>query len=276
MPNVVPYRTRSSCSDCGGITNPIGKWVDVKLQPVAQSIRTYIRDSFEFKRLLREHGSLRLRARLFTFDTVSIYTNISTDYALEIMYKQLSEGQHCTEKVGMGHGKGHFGPFPLQTPSSFHFPCQPLSNTLFFRHFPPLQRPIQKKLTFRHSHPLLGPPSPICGPIRPPLQRRLPQKTHLSPQKTHLLPPHATSHARCFHPPVFFWLSSHPRSHTGRVSQSITNHTKHSNMAPQCIHHCHASARTSPPHTALPDLPHLRPTDQRTRSSLSKLPPSAP
>ena len=36
-----PVPTRPVCSDCGGITNPIGQWVDVKLQPVAQSMRTY-------------------------------------------------------------------------------------------------------------------------------------------------------------------------------------------------------------------------------------------
>ena len=86
-----PVPTRPVCSDCGGITNPIGKWVDVKLQPVAQSMRTYIKDSFEFKRLLREHGSLSPRARIFTFDAVSMYTNIPTDYASEIISKYLRD-----------------------------------------------------------------------------------------------------------------------------------------------------------------------------------------
>ena len=48
-----PVPTRHVCSDCDGITNPIGKWVDVESQPVAQSMRTYIKDSFEFKNTLR-------------------------------------------------------------------------------------------------------------------------------------------------------------------------------------------------------------------------------
>ena len=82
-----PVPTRPVCSDCGGIRNPIDKWVDVKLQPVAKSMRTYIKDSFEFKKLLREHGHLSPRARLFTFDAVSMNTNIPTDYALEIISK---------------------------------------------------------------------------------------------------------------------------------------------------------------------------------------------
>ena len=50
-----PVPTRPVCSDCGGIMKPIGKWVDVKLQSVAQSMRTYIKDSFERKKILREH-----------------------------------------------------------------------------------------------------------------------------------------------------------------------------------------------------------------------------
>ena len=107
----------------------------------------------------------------------------------------------------MGHGKGHFGPFPPQTPSSFHFPCQPLSNTLFFRHFPPLQRPIQKKLTFRHRHPHLGPPSPICGPTRPPLQRRLQQ----NPICRHPFAPFMGLFASPFKDPYknFYFLTPH-------------------------------------------------------------------
>ena len=81
---------------------------------------------------------------------------------------------HCTEKVDMGHGKGYFGPFPLPAPSSFHFPCQPLP-TRYFSIISPPSKTHTKNLTSRHSHPHLGPPSPIYGPIRPPFQRRLPQ-----------------------------------------------------------------------------------------------------
>ena len=73
--------SRPVCSDCGSITNPIGIWVGVKLQPVAQSMKTYIKDSFEFKRLSQEHGSLNPRARMFAFDAMSMYTNIPIDYS---------------------------------------------------------------------------------------------------------------------------------------------------------------------------------------------------
>ena len=59
-----PVPTRPVCSEYGGITNPIGKWIDVNLQPVAQSTRTYIKDYFEFKRIIQEHGPLNPRARI--------------------------------------------------------------------------------------------------------------------------------------------------------------------------------------------------------------------
>ena len=83
--------TRSVCSDSRSITNPIGKWVDIKLQPIAQSMQTYIKDSFEFKKSIQALGTLIPNARLFTFDAVSMYTTISTDYALGIISKYLRE-----------------------------------------------------------------------------------------------------------------------------------------------------------------------------------------
>ena len=72
--------TRPVCPDCASVTNPINKWVDVKLQPVSQSMEIYFKDSFEFKILAQGYASLCPTAWLFTFDTVSMYTNIPTDY----------------------------------------------------------------------------------------------------------------------------------------------------------------------------------------------------
>ena len=56
-------------------------------------MKTYIKDSFEFKRLLQKHGPLSPHARKFTFDAVSMYTNIYTDYALEIISKYLRDNE---------------------------------------------------------------------------------------------------------------------------------------------------------------------------------------
>ena len=75
------------------ITNPIGKWVDVKLQSVAQSTKTYLKDSFELKRSDQEHVPLTPHVRLFIFDAVSMYTNILTYYVLEINSKYLRDSE---------------------------------------------------------------------------------------------------------------------------------------------------------------------------------------
>ena len=71
---------------------------------------------------------------------------------------------HCTEKVDMGHGKGHFGPFSLPAPS----------NTLFFHHFPPFKDPY-KKSHFSTQSPSFGASQPYLWPHPTPFQRRLPQ-----------------------------------------------------------------------------------------------------
>ena len=82
--------TRPVCSDCASITYAIGKWVDIMLQPIAKQMPTYIQDSFGFKQLIDEL-KLPSRARLFTADAVSMYTNIDTDYALSILCPYLIE-----------------------------------------------------------------------------------------------------------------------------------------------------------------------------------------
>ena len=47
-----PIKIRPVVSDCASVTHPLGKWVDVMLQPIAQGMQTYFKDSFELKKLL--------------------------------------------------------------------------------------------------------------------------------------------------------------------------------------------------------------------------------
>ena len=72
---------RPVVSDCASFTNPLGKWVDVQLQPFAKKMPTYFKDSFAFKDILLRSdfppGSL-----IFSADAVSMYTNIDTNTAL--------------------------------------------------------------------------------------------------------------------------------------------------------------------------------------------------
>ena len=44
--------TRPVCYDVASITNPIGKWVNLMLQPIAQLMETYFKDSISSTELI--------------------------------------------------------------------------------------------------------------------------------------------------------------------------------------------------------------------------------
>lgn len=73
-----PISTRPVCSDCASLPHALGKWVDLQLQPIVQNQATYFKNSLALK---RELDTLRLppNARIFTYDAVSMYTNIDTE-----------------------------------------------------------------------------------------------------------------------------------------------------------------------------------------------------
>jgi len=78
-----PISTRPVCSDCASLPHSVGKWVDRQLQPIVQDQATYFKDSFELKYLLDTLDDLPPTACLFTYDAVSMYTNIDTEECLE-------------------------------------------------------------------------------------------------------------------------------------------------------------------------------------------------
>ena len=77
-----PISTRPVCSDLASLPHSLGQWVDLALQPVVTSQPTYFKDSFALK---RELNTLVIppNASLFTYDAVSMYTNIEIDDCLE-------------------------------------------------------------------------------------------------------------------------------------------------------------------------------------------------
>ncbi|KAL7548430.1 hypothetical protein ACHAWF_011720, partial [Thalassiosira exigua] len=77
-----PISTRPVCSDCASLTHSLGQWIDEQLQPIVQRQHTYFRDSFVLKRNLKDIA-VPPNASLFTYDAVSMYTNIDTDDCLE-------------------------------------------------------------------------------------------------------------------------------------------------------------------------------------------------
>ena len=78
-----PVSTRPVCSDCASLPHLVGKWVDKQLQPIVKTQHTYFKNSFELKQLFEDMDLLPANALLFTYDAVSMYTNINTQQCIE-------------------------------------------------------------------------------------------------------------------------------------------------------------------------------------------------
>jgi hypothetical protein len=74
----MPISTRPVCSDCASVPHALGKWLDIELQPIVQKQATYFRDLYTLKQEL-DKMNLPPNATIFTYDTISMYTNIETE-----------------------------------------------------------------------------------------------------------------------------------------------------------------------------------------------------
>jgi hypothetical protein len=90
-----PISTRPVCSDCASLPHSVGKWIDRQLQPIVQCQQTYFKNSFELKRLLTQL-TLPSNACLFTYDAISMYTNINTEQCLHRLTTFLTDQQTIT------------------------------------------------------------------------------------------------------------------------------------------------------------------------------------
>jgi hypothetical protein len=80
-----PWKTRPIVSTSGSILHGLGKWIDRRLQPVCRSLPTYLKSSYELKTQLSSLSFDTQRVSFFTADAVSMYTNIDTDHALQVI-----------------------------------------------------------------------------------------------------------------------------------------------------------------------------------------------
>ena len=77
-----PWTTRPIVSCSGSLLYHLGVWVDIHLQKVATTQKTYLKISLQLKNELMRLQPLPPGARLFTADATSMYTNINTSMAL--------------------------------------------------------------------------------------------------------------------------------------------------------------------------------------------------
>lgn len=92
-----PVSTRPVCSDCASLPHSIGKWIDRQLQPIVRQQHTYFKNSFELKGLLDTMDILPANACLFTYDAISMYTNIDTNQCIDRLTSFLTD-QSTKEK----------------------------------------------------------------------------------------------------------------------------------------------------------------------------------
>ena len=85
-------KSRPIVSCPGSLLHGLGVWIDRKLQEVAQRIVSYFKNTLEFKKELL-NLNLPRNAHLFTAGAVSMYTNIPTQTALNLIGKYLDRYQ---------------------------------------------------------------------------------------------------------------------------------------------------------------------------------------
>jgi len=89
-----PFSTCPIVSVSGSPLHGLACWADRQLQPMAQSIPSYIKSSFEFVQKIQLQQATTpfpATALLFTCDAVAMYTNINTTEALDELQPQTPE-----------------------------------------------------------------------------------------------------------------------------------------------------------------------------------------
>ena len=56
-------------------------------------MQTYLKDSFEFKKLIVNLGKIDPRAKLFTYNANAMHTNILAECALEVISEYMRDNQ---------------------------------------------------------------------------------------------------------------------------------------------------------------------------------------
>jgi hypothetical protein len=85
--------SRAIMSASGSLLFSLGVWVDSKLQPFTCRQQAYFKNSQTLKRQL-DATAVPKDSYLFTSDSVSMYTNIPTDHALQLICNHIRTTSH--------------------------------------------------------------------------------------------------------------------------------------------------------------------------------------
>ena len=82
---------RRVISHCGAPTEKISEFLDTQVKPIMQKSWSYIKDSGDFIRKVRNLTDIPEDAILVTADVMSLYPNIPQQAGLEALKKALDE-----------------------------------------------------------------------------------------------------------------------------------------------------------------------------------------
>ena len=85
---------RPVISNCGFYTKNISSFLDYYLQPLAQMVKSYIKDTNDFLDKIRKIGKLPEGAILCTMDVVGLYPNIPHVEGLASLYEFLENREN--------------------------------------------------------------------------------------------------------------------------------------------------------------------------------------
>jgi hypothetical protein len=81
-----PWKPRPITSTAGSITHGLGRWVDQELKPIVKKLPSYIRSSAHLLERFKAINYDPSNVSFFSCDAVSMYTNIDTAHALEVLH----------------------------------------------------------------------------------------------------------------------------------------------------------------------------------------------
>ena len=85
---------RPVISNSGYYTENISAFLDFHLQPLAKEVKSYIKDTNDFLKRIRDLPDLPRNSILCTIDVVGLYPNIPHDYGLEALRKSLDSREN--------------------------------------------------------------------------------------------------------------------------------------------------------------------------------------
>ena len=143
-----PWITRPIVSVSGSISHGLGRWVDIQLQTICNHLPYVIQNSTDLSSHLRSLLPQASTSCLFTMDATSMYTNIDTQHAFNVIehFLQIQQPDICKQEsisidaliaglqIIMTHNVFKFGDtFWVQlTGTAMGTPPAPMCATLYF------------------------------------------------------------------------------------------------------------------------------------------------